>query len=252
MNVLAYADFYDRVRDTDASPKVVAIYRAQFPDLYQAADVGEIRTSTGQKCSLAGETLITYRSAITRIYGTPYRYLPPQAQVEIREILASSSCTPNKQVMYWDRDMVINNHQIGNMMPFPSGMPSINSFRADVIRDPGPGFSERERMLCRKAGSGEVGGWGANVRLYDYFDRFLSEVEKYYAQRNSFRPATALQVAIHYQRGYFDFFQTFANFIEANLLQDFAGKDLWGITDFEMYVQMANQIIDSRGARFTL
>jgi hypothetical protein len=174
----------------------------------------------------------------------------PQEQEGILEILAFSSCTPNKQVMYWDGVMVINNHQIGNMMPFPSGTPSINSIRADVLRDPGMGFNEHDRMLCRNALSSET-KQGADVKHYDYFDRFLSEVEKYYASRNDYSPESALQVAINYQRGYFDFFQTYVNYIESNLLQDFAGKDLWAITDFSSYVQIANQIIDRRGARFT-
>jgi hypothetical protein len=251
MTTLSHADFYDPERDTDSSPKVVQIYRAQFPSLYLASDLGELRTSLGERCFLGGETLITYRSAITRIYGMPFRHLMPQEQKVILEILESSSCTPNKHVMYWDGVMVINNHQIGNMMPFPSGTPSINSFRADVLRDPGTGFNEHDRMLCRKALSSETKQGVADVKHYDYFDRFLSEVERYYAKRNDFFPETALQVAINYQRGYFDFFQTYVNFIESNLLQDFAGKDLWAITDFSSYVQIANQIIDRRGARFT-
>jgi len=244
----AAIDFYDPPRDADASPRVVAIYRAQFPGLYQAAARGEIMTSLNERVFLAGDTLITYRSAITRIYGKPFRYLSEQVQKTIREILASSSVTSRKQVMYWDSDRreVINNHQIGNMMPFPSGIPSVNSFRADMVRDPGPRFSERERMLCQKGQS------DPEVKHYDYFDRFLLAVEKYYAMRDGFRPNSALQVAINFQRGYFDFFQTYGNFIESNLLQDFVGKNLWSITDFEAYVQAANKIIDDRGARFTV
>ena len=252
MTNLAYIDFYDPVRDADASHKVVEIYRAQFPGLYQTAERGEIRTSDGQRVHLAGDTLITYRSAITRIYGKPFRYLTPEVQKEILATLAASSSTPRKQVMHWDGSQVINNHQIGNMMPFPSGTPSLNSFRADVVRDPGPGFTERERMLCRNHRSSDGGQSSAGVKLYDYFDRFLSEVEKYYSMRDDFHPDSALQVAIHYQRGYFDFFRTYGNFIESNLLQDFVGKDLWSITDFQEYLQVASKIIDDRGARFTV
>jgi len=252
MTNLAYIDFYDPVRDADASHRVVQIYRALFPSLYQAAERGEIETSMGTRAHLAGDTLITYRSAITRIYGKPFRYLAQQTQSQILEILASNSSTLSKQVMYWDGNQVINNHQIGNMMPFPSGMPSLNSFRADVVRDPGPSFSERERMLCRTSRSND--GWklSTDLKLYDYFDRFLSEVEKYYAMRDDFSPDSALQVAIQYQRGYFDFFQTYGNFIESNLLQDFVGKDLWSITDFQEYLQVASKIIDDRGARISV
>ena len=249
---LASIDFYNPLRDTDASPRVVEIYRAQFPGLYEATERGDVMTSAGERVHLSGETLITYRSAINRLYGKSFRYLLPQVQNEVLGILASSSVTPRKQVMYWDGSQVVNNHQIGNMMPFPSGTPSINSFRADMIRDPGPGFSERERLLCRKVWSGAAGETGAGVKFYDYFDKFLLEVEKYYSARNDFRADSALQVAIHYQRGYFDFFRTYANFIESNLLQDFAGVDLWAITDFESYVQAANKIIDDRGARLTV
>ena len=244
MSSLAFIDFYNPIHDSDASHRVVQIYRAQFPDLYRVADRGEIKTSKGSALQLAGDTLITYRSAITRIFGKPFRYLSPEVKKEILEALASISSTPRKQVTYWDGEQVINNHQIGNLMPFPSGIPSINSFRADVVRDPGPDFSEQERGLCRKS--------GAEVKLCDYFDRFLLEVEKYYAMRDNFHPDSALQVAIKYQRGYFEFFKTYENFIESNLLQDFAGKDLWSITDFHEYLQVANHIIDARGARFTV
>lgn len=247
---ITYIDFYDPERDTDASKKVIEIYRAQFPALYHAADREEIRTSTGKPTYLAGETLITYRSAIARIYGKSFRFLADQLQKEILEMIASSSFTSLKQVEYWDGSQVINNHQIGNMMPFPSGTPSMNSFRADVFRDPGPGFSERERELCRNSRS--VGPGHVDVRLYDYFDRFLSEVENFYSRRDDFQPETALQVALHYQSGYFDFFQTFENYIESNLLQDFAGISLWSITDFQEYLQVANKIIDKRGERFTV
>lgn len=246
---LAYVDFYDPSRDTDASHRVVEIYRSQFPALYQSAERGVIQTSAGERVCLAGDTLITYRSAITRIYGKPFRYLLPQVQTEIMEMLASVSLTPKKQVTYKQANQVINNHQIGNMMPFPSGTPSVNSFRADVVRDPGPAFSERERMLCRGPRTSGA-ATPAGGRLYDYFDRFLSEVEKYYAKRDGFRPDSALQVAINYQRGYFDFFQTFGNYIEGNLLQDFAGVDLWVVTDFQEYLQLANKLIDQRGSRF--
>lgn len=106
------------------------------------------------------------------------------------------------------------------MMPFPSGVPSLNSTRA---------------------GAG----------LYDYFDRFLDEVESFYARSSAFRPTTGLQRAIDYHRSYFDFFQTYDKFIEDNLLQDFVGKDLWSMASFQEYVQTANEIIESRGKRFT-
>jgi hypothetical protein len=105
------------------------------------------------------------------------------------------------------------------MMPFPSGRPSLNSLRAV-----GP--------------------------LYDAFDGFLAEVEHYYSARHAYRPNSAIQTAIDHQRGYFDFFQTYDGFIEANLLQDFVGRNLRAIADFGQYVQTANEIIDSRGRRF--
>lgn len=245
MTELAYIDFYDPKRDTDSTRRVVEIYRAQLPGLYGAAERGDIRTLKKEKTYLGGETLITYRSAIRRLFGKSFQYLVPTVQEEILAALESVSITSKKNVMCWDakQRLVINNHQIGNMMPFPSGVPSINSFRADVIKDPGPGFTERERSLCRSRQTGSEG------RLFDYFDRFLCEVERYYGHREGFEPVTALQVAIRYQHGYFDFFQTFDNYIEANLLQDFVGVSLWSIDNFQDYLETANRIIDERGAR---
>ena len=44
MTCLAYVDYFDPVRDTDSTPKVVQIYRHQFPELYRATDGGKLRT----------------------------------------------------------------------------------------------------------------------------------------------------------------------------------------------------------------
>jgi hypothetical protein len=104
-------------------------------------------------------------------------------------------------------------------MPFPSSVPSMNTLRA-----------------------GEY---------FDYFDRFLEEVKGYYANPIGYLPRSKLQSAIQYQQGYFDFFKTYDQYIEMNLLQDFVGRDLWSITDFREYLQVANEIIDGRGKRYT-
>ena len=68
MIALPYVDFVDCKPDPDRSREVVEIYRNQFPDLYTAYDSGELRTSTGSPIKLGGDTLITYWSAIEKIY----------------------------------------------------------------------------------------------------------------------------------------------------------------------------------------
>lgn len=218
---LAFKDFYDPPDDADCSREVLTVYRAQFPDLYRAADCGLIKTSTGLPCQLGGDTLITYKSVIRKIYGKYFADLDAQTKLDIRSALESFSHTSRKRISYWDSETLtlINNHQIGNMMPFPSGRPSLNSLRA-------------------------------TAPLYDAFDGFLIEVERYYSARHSYRPHSELQRAIAYQMGYFDFFQNYNGFIEGNLLQDFEGKNMSAITDFRHYVEVANEIIDRRGRRF--
>ena len=251
VTVLAYVDFFDPRRDTDSTPQVVQIYRHQFPNLYRATDRGELKTSTGSAIQLGGDTLITYKSAIQRIYGKAFRHLDKSTQENIRSALDTNSNTAEKQIQYWDGRIVINNHQIGNMMPFPSGTPSLNSLRADMVRIPADHAYDYYRSLRQRFFSNNGGKPLVTDRLYDYFDRFLAEVKKYYVDPASFRPVSELQVAIYYQRGYFDFFQTCDKFVEDNLLQDFVGKDLWAITGFPEYVRVANEIIDRRGNRFT-
>lgn len=251
MTTLPFVDFFDPTHDTDITPQVVQIYRNQFPDLYRAADRGEIKTSTGSAIQLGGETLITYRSAIQKIYGKAFRHLEASTQRDITLVLDTNSNTAEKRIQYWDGSNVINNHQIGNMMPFPSGMPSLNSLRADMVKIPASQRYDYYRTLRQQFFDGNDGKPLVTERLYDYFDRFLAEVKKYYAAPADFHPTSELQVAIYYQRGYFDFFQTYDKFVEGNLLQDFVGKDLWAITDFREYVKVANEIIDGRGKRFS-
>jgi len=223
MQNLASHDFYDpsgKNGDTDRSPKVVRIFEHNFPSLYFAMREHRIKTSTGTEFVLGGDTLITYKLAIQKLWGTLYWRLPIDTQKSIQSTLHRYSWTDKKQILSFDGKEIVNNHQIGNMMPFPSGMPSMNMQRA-------------------QAGN------------YDYFDRFLHVVERYYAKGCSIEPVSELQKAICHQKGYFEFFGSYNNFIEYNLLQDFAGQDLWGITDFDEYVFRANSIIDQRGLRFT-
>lgn len=220
MTVLTYEDFFDPVIDPDRSPRVVNIYRYQFPDLYQAEESGELKTSDGCAVILKGDTLITYKSAIKWIFGKYFGELDSATQNDILSVLGTYSCTPLKQIRFSDGKGIVNNHQIGNMMPFPSSTPSMNTLRASTY--------------------------------YDYFDRFLEEVRSYYVNPKGFLPSSKLQAAIQYQHGYFDFFKSYDQYIEQNLLQDFVGKDLWGITNFREFVQVANEIIDGRGKRFTV
>lgn len=252
MTALAYIDFFDPARDTDSSPKVVQIYRNQFPGLYQATDSAGLKTTRGSPIMLGGDTLITYRSAIQRIYGKAFRFLDVATQKDIRSALEKYSNTAEKQIHYWDGVNVLNNHQIGNMLPFPSDIPSLNTIRADVVKIPAAPAYDYYRDLRQQFFEGNEGKPLVTERLYDYFDRFLAEVKRYYAESTDFRPKSELQVAIYYLRSYFDFFQTYERFVEDNLLQDFVGKDLWSITDFREYLQVANEIIDSRGKRFTV
>lgn len=251
MTALPYVDFFVPVGETDSCRQVVQIYRHQFPALYRATDCMELKTSTGSPVMLGGDTLITYRSAIQRIYGKAFRFLDPNTKGDILTALETYSNTAEKRIQYWDGEVVINNHQIGNMMPFPSDMPSLNSLRADMVKIPPAQAYDYYRDLRGQFFGHNEGKPLVSDRLYDYFDRFLVEVKNYYAKPADFRPKSELQIAIYYQRGYFDFFQTYDKFIEDNLLQDFVGKDLWVITDFREYLQLANEIIDSRGKRFT-
>jgi hypothetical protein len=219
MTRLAYRDFLHPVIDTDRSPQVKEIYRHQFPKLYQAVNNGELKTPDGKVVALEGDTLITYKRPIRRIYEKYFGDLDSATQKTIQQTLEAHSHTAEKRIKFWDGVGVVNNHQIGNMMPFPSSQPSMNVLRA---------------------GS-----------LYDYFDKFLAEVQSYFASRTSYQPTTSLQRAIYFQREYFDFFKTYDKYIEDNLLQDFVGKDLWGISDFHEFVSVASDIIDRRGKRFT-
>jgi hypothetical protein len=225
MTGLPYVDFFDPARDTDSTPQVVQIYRHQFPDLYRATDRGELKTSTGSAIQLGGETLITYRSAIQRIYGKAFRYLDASTQRDIESALGTNSNTAEKRIQCWDG--------------------------RDVVKIPAGQAYDYYRTLRQQFFGGNEGKPLVTERLYDYFDRFLAEVKKYYAAPADFRPTSELQVAIYYQRGYFDFFQTYDKFIKDNLLQDFVGKDLWAIANFREYLQVANEIIDSRGRRFS-
>ena len=220
MTVLSYVDFYDRNYDSDSSSRVVNIYRRQFPGLYLAADRREIGTADGRPMVLGGDTLITYRSAIKKIYGRYFGELNASIRKDILSALELYSFTSCKYIQFFDGVNIINNHQIGNMMPFPSSIPSMNTLRASMY--------------------------------YDYFDRFLDEVKNYYCNSSDYLPASKLQEAICYQRAYFDFFRTYDQYIEGNFLQDFVGKDLWAIADFREYLQVANDIIDSRSKRFTV
>lgn len=251
MTPLPYVDFFDPARDADSSPKVVQIYRNQFPDLYRATDCKELKTSTGSPVQLRGDTLITYRSAIQRIYGKPFRFLDAETQSDLLSGLDTYSNTAEKRIRCWDGEVVINNHQIGNMMPFPSDIPSLNSLRADVLKIPAAKTYDYYRDLRQKFFGENNGKPFVSERLYDYFDRFLAEVKKYYAEPEKFWPKSELQIAILHQRGYFNFFQSYDKFIADNLLQDFVGMDLWAITDFREYLKVSNEIIDNRGKRFT-
>jgi hypothetical protein len=137
------------------------------------------------------------------------------------------------------------------MMPFPTGTPSLNTLRADVVKIPAGEAYGYYRTLRQQFFINNEGKPLVSEKLYDYFDRFLSEVKKYYAQSTSYHPESELQVAIYYYRGYLDFFKTYDNFVKDNLLQDFVGRDLWAIADFREYLEVANDIIDRRGKRFT-
>ena len=219
MTSLAYVDFFDPVRHADSSPKVVQIYRNQFPELYRATDRGELKTSTGSAIQMGGDTLITYRSAIQRIYGKQFRHLDASTQRDIQSALDRYSNTAEKRIQFWD-GVVINNHQIGNMMPFPSGIPSLNSLRADVVNIPTGQAYDYYRTLRQQFLVNNEGRTTVTEKLYDYFDRFLSEVKKYYTEATDFCPTSELQVAIYYYRSYFDFFKTYEKFIEDNLLRN--------------------------------
>ena len=220
MTALSYVDFFDRDHDADSSPRVVNLFKHQFPDLYQATNRGEIKTADRRQMVLGGDTLITYRSAVKKIYGKYFSELDTSTMKDILSALEVYSVTAYKKIQFSDGKGVVNNHQIGNMMPFPSSLPSMNTLRAG--------------------------------KYYDYFDRFLNHVKGYYDNPTGFLPSSKLQEAIYYQHGYFDFFKTYDNYIERNFLQDFVGKDLWGIADFREYLRVANEIIDSRGKRFTI
>ncbi len=222
MTALAFRDFYHPRRDADCSYDVVKIYRAQFPELYWATDREEIKSSDGCALVLAGDTLITYKCAVRKIYGRPINDLDAATKQEIRAVLETYSHTSQKRIKCWEDEAqaIINNHQLGNMMPFPSGRPSMNSLRAV-----GP--------------------------LYDYFDAFLAEVKRFYFPSRTDDPPTPLQRAIEFQRGYFEFFRTYDNFIEKNQLQDFVDVDLRSIGNFAEFVRKGNEIIDRRGKRLT-
>ena len=222
MAPLATRDFFHPSRDADCSYDVIKIYRMQFLDLYRATDRGEIKTSDGRALRLAGDTLITYKCAVRNIYGKYFTHLDSATQLEIRAVLKTHSHTSQKQINCWNNEAqaLINNHQIGNMMPFPSAQPSMNSLRA-------------------------------SAPMFDYFDTFLAEVKSFYILSRTYQPTTALQRAIEFQRGYFEFFKTYDNFIETNLLQDFINVDLRSIRNFSEYVRIAGEVIDRRGKRFT-
>jgi hypothetical protein len=220
MTSLPFHDFYTTKGETDCCSEVETIYRQQFPTLYHAVDRGEIKTPNGKVVIIKGDTLITYKTPIRRFFKGTFDKLNDDTKAEIRSILEQSSQTSQKKINYYNGRELINNHQIGNMMPFPSSIPSMNIERARAF--------------------------------HDYFDCFLVEVNKYYSHSSNYQPVTSLQQAILYQREYFDFFKSYDQYIEENLLQDFVGHDLSSITDFREFVQVANEIIDNRGRRFNV
>jgi hypothetical protein len=102
MTALAYRDFYDPVHDADRSNTVIEIYRKRFPDLYHAVERGEIKTSTGIALQLGGDTLITYKCAIRKIYGKHFADLDPRTRLDIRSVLEACSHTSQKRISCWD------------------------------------------------------------------------------------------------------------------------------------------------------
>ena len=215
----AFHDFYHPTRDPDCSTAVVKLYRHNFPALYAAVDQGEIRTASGDCLILKGDTLFTWHSAIRKFHGQYFPALDGGTQNKILAELRKYSDTAQKKIRFTNENEkgIVNNHQLGNMMPFPSSLPSMNTLRAG--------------------------------QFHDYFDRFLHEVRDYYDHRDCYRQETGLQRAIWHQHGYFDFFGSYTQYIRCNLLQDLDGVDLWGITDFTEYLRIANYIIDRRGKR---
>ena len=177
-----------------------------------------------------GDTLNTYRIAIKKYYGSYYRFLNRDVQLEIIDIIKKYTLHDDNQLFEFEAVdgngnayfQVCNNYQLGNfgILPIRGG---INPKRAQ------------------------------NPYL-DYFDQFLYELNSFYEGESDMNGD--LQKSILDREDYFNQFNNLEGFIEKNLLWDFLETDendnlnlkyLSEIEDFEEYISAVTDIIYKRG-----
>ncbi|MDK1718321.1 DUF6994 family protein [Dellaglioa algida] len=177
-----------------------------------------------------GDTLNTYRIAIKKYYGSYYRFLNRDVQLEIIDIIKKYTLHDDNQLFEFEAVdgngnayfQVCNNYQLGNfgILPIRGG---INPKRAQ------------------------------NPYL-DYFDQFLYELNSFYEGESDMNGD--LQKSILDREDYFNQFNNLEGFIEKNLLWDFLETDeddnlnlkyLSDIEDFEEYISAVTDIIYKRG-----
>lgn len=177
-----------------------------------------------------GDTLNTYRIAIKKYYGSYYRFLKRDVQLEIIDIIKKYTLHDDNQLFEFEAVdgngnayfQVCNNYQLGNfgILPIRGG---INPKRAQ------------------------------NPYL-DFFDQFLYELNSFYEGESDMNGD--LQKSMLDREDYFNQFNNLEGFIEKNLLWDFLETDendnlnlkyLSEIEDFEEYISAVTDIIYKRG-----
>lgn len=215
-------DFLRQGDEPDSSSLIKKIYELIFPWY--------------DKKEHSGDTLNTYRLAIRKYYGKPYRSLNRQTQLQIIDIISKYTLHDENYLFeFEDIDkhgniyhQISNNYQLGNFGILP------RQYGINPRRSQKP--------------------------YTDFLDKFVIVVFDFYNNQD-FAAVDSLKKAIQLQKNYFDYFGSFRNFAEDNFMlgnlvsfrvDNSSGK--YGIiklsecVDFENYVATASNIIAHRGA----
>jgi len=181
----------------------------------------------------AGDTLNTYRTAVKKFYGSNYRFLKREQQLEIIGIIKKYTNFSDNHLFEFEATnaqgqtyyQLCNNYQLGNfgILPIHGG---VNPARA-------------------------------TSPYLDFFNEFILALNDYY--NGELEKKDKLSSAILKQNKYFSSFEDLESFLNDNFLNDFVYwyKDenektcyaVEGLSDtesFEEYVSMASNIITLR------
>ncbi|RHW49325.1 DUF6994 family protein [Lactobacillus bombicola] len=208
-------DFLTQGKEADRSELINSIYHKLFPWF--------------DKQVHAGDTLNTYRIAVKKYYGTYYRFLDQEKQLEIITIIKKYTPHNDERIFeFEDTDkngksyyQLCNNYQLGNFGIFPI--------------------------------HGGINPKRACAPYNDFFDKFLSLVCDFYA--GMLKLDNGLAKAIDYQTDYFKQFKDMADFVKQNFFCDFfidtnyysaTYKKLSASSTFAEYVSLVTDIVTKR------